>query len=153
MQHEDSPRAPSYAILIYGVFRRDGPLDSSLLMAQHDGDSEAGAQRLLGQDRLAAHVLLTFGELEIDTATRRATFEGSPVELTRREFELLAYLALDPARVFTRHELLRDVWGFKSAGATRTLDTHVSRLRKALAAAGASGLISSARGVGYRLAP
>ncbi|HYB22661.1 MAG TPA: winged helix-turn-helix domain-containing protein [Solirubrobacteraceae bacterium] len=62
-------------------------------------------------------------------------------------------MASDPERVWTRHELLRDVWGYRSPGKTRTVDSHASRLRAKLAAAGAVGWVVTAWGVGYRLAP
>jgi DNA-binding response OmpR family regulator len=76
-----------------------------------------------------------------------------PIGLRRREYALLVYLARDPTRVYTRHELLGDVWGYRSEGATRTLDSHASRLRRALARAGALGWVRASWGVGYRLAP
>lgn len=62
------------------------------------------------------------------------------------------YLARDPVRVYTKDELMREVWGFRSPGATRTLDCHASQLRRKLAHAGADGLVCAMRGVGYRLA-
>ena len=68
------------------------------------------------------------------------------------EYALLVYLARDPGRVYTKDELLREVWGFRLPGSTRTLDSHASRLRRKLAEAGADGLVCATRGVGYRLA-
>ena len=91
------------------------------------------------------------GLLTIDPHSRSATHAGRPLRLTRIEFALLDQLASDPERVFTKHDLLRDVWGFRSEGRTRTVDAHACRLRKRLAAAGAGGLVVSVRGVGYRL--
>ena len=64
---------------------------------------------------------MTAGEIEIDRPTRRVTVAGRRVELPTKEYELLLKLASDPSRVFTKDELLRDVWGFRSAGRTRTL--------------------------------
>jgi DNA-binding response OmpR family regulator len=66
-------------------------------------------------------------------------------------FDYLAHLAAEPTRVCTKDELLREVWGFKSLGNTRTVDAHACRLRKKLALAGAPHLIVNTRGVGYRL--
>ena len=66
------------------------------------------------------------------------------------EYELLLHLAGDPKRVFRRDELLRAVWGFRSAGATRTIDSHVSRLRRKLAIRGEHWIVT-VRGVGFRL--
>jgi len=57
----------------------------------------------------------------------------------------------DPTRVFTKEQLLRDVWGFRSLGRTRTLDSHASRLRRKLNAAGAAAVVVNVWGVGYRL--
>jgi DNA-binding response OmpR family regulator len=91
--------------------------------------------------------------LTIHTATRTVVYGSTPVELRRREYALLVYLARDPTRVFTRAELLRGVWGYPSQDATRTLDSHASRLRCKLAKAGASGWVSVTWGVGYCLAP
>jgi DNA-binding winged helix-turn-helix (wHTH) protein len=92
------------------------------------------------------------GGLEIDRCEMRVTYNGRPVALSRKEYELLCALADEPRRVFTKHELLRDVWGYPAAAKTRTLDAHTSRLRRRLDAAGASGLVLNVRGVGYRLA-
>src|SRR4051794_38172453 len=64
------------------------------------------------------------GELEIDPAARAATIRGRRVELATKEFALLRTLASAPTRVFTKEELLREVWGFRAMGSTRTLDSH-----------------------------
>jgi len=97
------------------------------------------------RERLAA------GPLAIDRATRRVTVHGLPVALAAKEYELLVKLASQPLRVFTKDELLRDVWGFRSLGRTRTLDSHASRLRRKLAGAGAEDCVLNVWGVGYRL--
>jgi DNA-binding response OmpR family regulator len=97
------------------------------------------------RERLAA------GPIAVDRATRRVTVHGQGVALAAKEFELLVKLASEPARVFTKEELLRDVWGFRSLGRTRTLDSHASRLRRKLAAAGAEECVLNIWGVGYRL--
>jgi DNA-binding response OmpR family regulator len=72
------------------------------------------------------------GELVVDSVTRRVQVGERRVELANKEFVLLRTLASEPHRVFTKDELLRDVWGFKSMGRTRTLDSHASRLRRKL---------------------
>ena len=72
------------------------------------------------------------------------------VELSAKEFALLHTLAREPVRVFTKEELLRDVWGFKLMGSTRTLDSHASRLRRKLSPSGRRWVIN-VWGVGYRL--
>jgi DNA-binding response OmpR family regulator len=96
------------------------------------------------RDRLGA------GPILVDRATRRVTVGGERVELSGKEFELLAELLTDPTRVFTKEELLRDVWGFRSLGRTRTLDSHASRLRRKLGEHGGPFVIN-VWGVGYRL--
>jgi DNA-binding response OmpR family regulator len=97
--------------------------------------------------------VLACGPLEVDVATRSATFGGVPVELRRMEFALLAHLARDPTRVHEKADILRSVWGYRAEGSTRTVDSHASRLRRKLALAGAEGWVCSTWGVGYRLAP
>jgi DNA-binding response OmpR family regulator len=91
------------------------------------------------------------GALEIDALGRKAIVANRPLELARMEFELLSHLAAEPTRVWTKEELLREVWGFKSLGNSRTVDAHACRLRKKLAQAGAAHLVVNTRGVGYRL--
>jgi len=93
------------------------------------------------------------GALRIDPSTREVTFRLTPVSLRRLEYELLVYLARDPHRVHTKQSLLQNVWGFRSQGTTRTVDSHASRLRRKLALAGAEGWVRSVWGVGLRLAP
>jgi DNA-binding response OmpR family regulator len=112
----------------------------------------ARVRALLRRERTAPAVIRCEA-LAIDTATRRASYDGTPVGLRRLEYLLLVHLARDPTRVYTKAELLRDVWGFRAEGSTRTVDTHASRVRRKLAGAGATGWISSHWGVGYRLAP
>ena len=74
-----------------------------------------------------------------------------PLRLAQKEYELLLALAREPDRVFTKAELLRDVWGYRVPGRTRTLDSHASRLRRKLRQAGAGELVDNVWGVGYRL--
>ena len=99
------------------------------------------------RDRLEA------GAIAVDRRTRCVTVGGAPVALAGKEYELLVKLATDPTRVFHKDELLREVWGFRSRGITRTLDSHASRLRRKLAAAdGTTGpYVINVWGVGYRL--
>lgn len=119
------------------------------------GSAGSGAKRILRGGELAGPGarILSHGKLSIDTVTRTATFASMPISLRRCEYALLVHLARDPTRVYTRHEPLRDVWGYRSEGATRTLDSHASRLRRALAQAGALGWVRASWGVGHRLAP
>ena len=90
------------------------------------------------------------GTLEIDPASRVVRLGGRPVELTQKEFALLRVLAAAPTTVHTKDELLRTVWGFRSMGATRTLDSHACRLRAKLGAHG-DRFVLNVWGVGYRL--
>jgi DNA-binding response OmpR family regulator len=87
------------------------------------------------------------GDIVIDRPTRRVTVAGRRVALPSKEYELLLKLASDPQRVFTKDELLRDVWGFRSTGRTRTLDSHASRLRRRLD----GDYVRNVWGVGYCL--
>lgn len=93
---------------------------------------------------------LRVGGLEVDPVSRVVRLHGEPVLLSKKEFALLRTLAAEPTRVFTREELLRGVWGFKTIGVTRTLDSHAFRLRKKLNGAGERFVIN-VWGVGYRL--
>jgi DNA-binding response OmpR family regulator len=96
------------------------------------------------------HGQIRVGELAIDPASRTVTLRGRSVELSQKEFTLLRTLAAEPTRVFTKEELLRDIWGFRSIGTTRTLDSHACRLRRKLGADG-DLFVCNVWGVGYRL--
>jgi DNA-binding response OmpR family regulator len=89
--------------------------------------------------------------LEVDVAARLVRVDGRPVQLSAKEHDLLVALARDPERVFRKDELLRDVWGFRAMGRTRTLDSHASRLRKKLNGPGDQRFVVNVWGVGYRL--
>ena len=94
------------------------------------------------------------GTLTIDRHGRRASLGGHRLDLSAKEFALLDALARDPGRVLTKGELLRDVWGYRSAGRTRTVDSHASRLRRKLAAhGGGERWVVNVWGIGYRLLP
>lgn len=92
------------------------------------------------------------GELVIDEATYSARLRGTLLDLTYKEFELLKYLAQHPGRVFTRAQLLQEVWGYDYFGGTRTVDVHVRRLRAKLGTDHET-LIGTVRNVGYRFVP
>lgn len=89
------------------------------------------------------------GRVHIDRSRRRAEFEGAPLDLTAKEFDLLAVLSEEPGRVVPRQELLSRVWDPVWHGSGKTLDVHVSSLRRKLPDPAA---IETVRGVGYRLA-
>jgi DNA-binding response OmpR family regulator len=94
--------------------------------------------------------VIEVGRLRIEIAQRRVMLRGNEVHLSQKEFELLRTLATDPTRVFSKDELLRDVWGFLSRASTRTLESHACRLRHKLACDGEQFVIC-VWGVGYRL--
>ena len=91
---------------------------------------------------------ITTGELVIDENAYTARLRGASLDLTYKEFELLKYLAQHPGRVFTRAQLLQEVWGYDYFGGTRTVDVHVRRLRAKLG--DLEQLIGTVRNVGYR---
>ena len=93
------------------------------------------------------------GPICVDRATRRVTIDGVPVALSGKEYELLVKLASDPTRVFTKEQLLRDVWGYVALGRTRTLESHASRVRRKLseAAGDERRYVVNVWGVGYKL--
>ncbi|MEZ5210993.1 winged-helix domain-containing protein [Gordonia sp. (in: high G+C Gram-positive bacteria)] len=92
---------------------------------------------------------VTLGELVIDEATYTARLRGKPIDLTYKEFELLKFLAQNAGRVFTRAQLLHEVWGYDFFGGTRTVDVHVRRLRAKLGS-DHEALIGTVRNVGYK---
>src|SRR5215213_8427006 len=90
------------------------------------------------------------GELVVDPARRRVWVEGRDISLSNKEFSLLRVLASDPVRVFSKKELLEDVWGYRTPAQTRTLDSHASRLRRKLDPEH-SRYVINCWGFGYRL--
>jgi DNA-binding response OmpR family regulator len=109
-----------------------------LLVGRRD---EVAQQQSLGKIRL--------GEMVIDEATYTVQLRERPIHLTYKEFELLKYLAQHPGRVFTRRQLLQEVWGHDYFGGTRTVDVHVRRLRAKLGREHES-MIGTVRNVGYK---
>ena len=100
-----------------------------------------------------AEARLSFGDLEIDAATREVTRAGQPVRLTAREFDLLWFLASHPRRVFSRSQLMERVWGYEAALDTGTVTVHVRRLREKIEEDPARPRrLETVWGVGYRFA-
>src|SRR5438094_3726617 len=99
----------------------------------------------------AGEATIRLGPLAIDTDTYQVVVAGRVLDLTYKEFELLRFLVQRPGRVFTRTELLSQVWGYNFYGGTRTVDVHVRRLRAKLGPEHES-IIQTVRGVGYRAA-
>jgi DNA-binding response OmpR family regulator len=92
------------------------------------------------------------GDLMVDTNGYTASLHGHPIDLAYKEFELLKYLVQHPNRVFTRAQLLQEVWGYDYYGGTRTVDVHIRRLRAKLGGE-YEHLIGTVRNVGYRFDP
>ena len=120
------------------------------------GPAEVEARLRLAQGRLAAAQSgddvpdeICSGDLVVDEATYTARISGRALDLTYKEFELLKFIAQHPGRVFTRAQLLQEVWGYDYFGGTRTVDVHVRRLRAKLGA-DHEALIGTVRNVGYR---
>jgi len=93
---------------------------------------------------------LSFGPISVDLDMHAARVDGQLVELTRREFELLAYFLANPRRVLTREKILQQVWGLEYLGESRTIDAHVRRVRAKIGEPAAE-FIETVVGVGYRL--
>ncbi|MFI3177450.1 MAG: response regulator transcription factor [Eubacteriales bacterium] len=91
---------------------------------------------------------LTCGDTSIRVSTRRCCIHEKEIELTKREFDLLYYLMLNPAIAFTRDQLLNDVWGYNYEGEDRTVDTYVKQLRAKIRTSG--NRISTVYGIGYK---
>jgi two-component system, OmpR family, KDP operon response regulator KdpE len=99
-----------------------------------------------------ADTVLAVGGLEVDPRARTVRLDGGPVELSPREFDLLAYLAARPGQVVTKRELLTEVWRLPYGGADKTVDVHLSWLRRKLGeSAQAPRFLVSVRGVGVKL--
>ncbi|MEO5878324.1 MAG: response regulator transcription factor [Streptosporangiaceae bacterium] len=134
----------------------EGGLDDVLLQASGPAEVEARLRLAIGRasagepDDVPGEI--RSGDLTIDEATYTARLRGRVLDLTFKEFELLKYLAQHPGRVFTRAQLLQEVWGYDYFGGTRTVDVHVRRLRAKLGAEYES-LIGTVRNVGYRFVP
>ncbi|HPB95664.1 MAG TPA: response regulator transcription factor [Polyangiaceae bacterium] len=101
----------------------------------------------------APELHLSCSSIQVDVTTRRAVVQGTVLELTRVEFDLLACLIEEPGRVYTRSQLIDKVWGDGFAITDRTVDSHVKGLRKKMVEAGGDpNLVETVRGVGYRIA-
>jgi DNA-binding response OmpR family regulator len=149
---------PTLLILTEGglaVVGADWGMDDVLLDTAGPAEIEARLRVALGRFALRndtedpeAHIIRS-GEVVVDDATYTAKLGGRVLDLTFKEFELLKYLAQHPGRVFTREQLLQEVWGYDYFGGTRTVDVHVRRLRAKLGPENES-LIGTVRNVGYR---
>ncbi len=137
------------------VVAQDWAMDDVVLHTCGPAELEARIRLAIGRltaqreaDDPSAHVIRT-GEVVVDDATYTAKVSGRALDLTYKEFELLKFLAQHPGRVFTRQQLLQEVWGYDYFGGTRTVDVHVRRLRAKLGPEN-EHFIGTVRNVGYR---
>ena len=130
----------------------DWGIDEILLPGTGPAEIDARLRLLVGRRGGVANQesgKVNLGELVIDEGTYTARLRGRPLDLTYKEFELLKYLAQHAGRVFTRAQLLQEVWGYDFFGGTRTVDVHVRRLRAKLGPE-YEALIGTVRNVGYK---
>ena len=147
---------PVVAVLTEGGLVAVNPewgLDDVLLPGTGPAEVDARLRLLVGRRSAGAvgdsSATVSLGELAIDEDTYTARLRGRPLDLTYKEFELLKYLAQHAGRVFTRAQLLQEVWGYDFFGGTRTVDVHVRRLRAKLGPEH-EALIGTVRNVGYK---
>ena len=147
--------APLLAVVTEGglaAVAADWGLDDVVLDTAGPAEVEARLRLALGRvaaQQTPATEEIRSGDLAIDEATYQARVGTRPLDLTFKEFELLKYLAQHPGRVFTRAQLLQEVWGYDYFGGTRTVDVHVRRLRAKLGPE-REALIGTVRNVGYK---
>ncbi|UFU02597.1 response regulator transcription factor [Ruania suaedae] len=135
------------------VVRPDWGAHDIVLAAAGPAEVDARLRLVVGRSQLAAGdddpEQIEAGDLTIDAGGYTARLRGQALDLTFKEFELLKYLSQHPGRVFTRAQLLQEVWGYDYFGGTRTVDVHVRRLRAKLGPEH-DQMIGTVRNVGYR---
>lgn len=146
--------APGPVLVIVGpdalaALGSDWQFDDFLLTTISPSELQARLLLQLSGSESESRVVTASG-VEIDEATYTARLHGRVLDLTYTEFELLKFLAQHPGRVFSRQQLVSDVWGYDYFGGTRTVDVHVRRLRAKLGPEH-EGIIETVRNVGYRL--
>lgn len=164
VRHLSRMDVPLLVIISEGAWAAVSPdwgADDVILHSAGPGEVEARIRLAIGRAALVGATSagssdggteVRSGELSIDEATYSARIRGVALDLTFKEFELLKFLAQHPRRVFTRSQLLQEVWGYDYFGGTRTVDVHVRRLRAKLGAEN-EGLIGTVRNVGYKFVP
>ncbi|MFN2614007.1 MAG: winged helix-turn-helix domain-containing protein [Actinomycetota bacterium] len=148
-----SPRLPLMALVAVDAVDAVGPdWDVDSFLVEHCAIPEALARiRLaLGSQAVESSGTVRVGDLSVDPETYQVRLRGRPLDLTYKEFQLLFFLAQRPGRVFSRQQLLLEVWGYDFFGGTRTVDVHVRRLRAKLGAEH-EGMIATIRNVGYKM--
>ncbi|MGX1792941.1 winged helix-turn-helix transcriptional regulator [Microbacterium sp. NPDC055312] len=126
----------------------DWGFDDVILCTAGPAEIDARLRLALARADAAAPAHVQASGITIDEQSYSAKLHGKPLDLTYKEFQLLHFLATHPSRVFTREQLLSDVWGYDYFGGTRTVDVHVRRLRAKLG--DAEQVIGTVRNVGYR---
>jgi DNA-binding response OmpR family regulator len=126
----------------------DWGFDDVILAAAGPAEIDARLRLALARAADAEPARVQASGITIDEQSYSAKLHGRPLDLTYKEFQLLHFLATHPSRVFTREQLLSDVWGYDYFGGTRTVDVHVRRLRAKLGEA--EQIIGTVRNVGYR---
>lgn len=138
------------------IVNADWGADDVVLANASPVEVEARIRLLTGRakqvDPLEKSSEFSSGDLTVDVGGYTARLKGVPLDLTFKEFELIKYLLQHPGRVYTRDQLLQEVWGFDYYGGTRTVDVHVRRLRAKLGSEH-ENLIGTVRNVGYRFDP
>jgi DNA-binding response OmpR family regulator len=124
--------------------------DDYVVKPYHYSELHARIGSVLRRRRGERQTVTRVAEIEISQSERSVAVGGRRIELSAKEFALLGTLAREPTRVFTKEELLRDVWGYRSIGHTRTLEAHASRLRRKLDP-DRGRFVVNCWGVGYRL--
>jgi DNA-binding response OmpR family regulator len=150
--HTTGVTVPLILILTEGgltAVSADWGVDDVILEGAGPAEADARIRLAIGrqaQDKSSTKIQAS--GVVIDEASYSAKVHGKPLDLTFKEFELLRFLATHPSRVFTREQLLSEVWGYDYFGGTRTVDVHVRRLRAKLG--DLESLIGTVRNVGYR---
>jgi DNA-binding response OmpR family regulator len=137
------------------AFNADWGIDDVILDTAGPAEADARIRIALGKHAIELVASdphageIRTGEVTIDESTYTARLKGNVLDLTFKEFELLKYLAQHPGRVFTRAQLLQEIWGYDYFGGTRTVDVHIRRLRSKLGPE-FEAIIGTVRNVGYR---
>jgi two-component system, OmpR family, response regulator len=139
---EPATGKPRQLRLVDSSAARPAPAHSPSVEVNGDLDDKPQVRRIGSVDNDGPSLFL-------HTGSRMLIRDGVPVELTRREYDLFQFFCENPRRVFTRSQLLRQVWGYDMVGTERTVDVHVRRLRVKLGEC--ASIITTVRGVGYRL--
>jgi DNA-binding response OmpR family regulator len=148
-----SSHVPLIAIVAQDSIDAIGPdwdVDSFLVDPPQISETLARIRLALGAQATESASTVRVGDLSIDPQTYQVRLRGRPLDLTYKEFQLLFFLAQRPGRVYSRQQLLQEVWGYDFFGGTRTVDVHVRRLRAKLGAEH-ENMIGTIRNVGYKL--